>query len=249
MKEVLMAHSSKETLSIAWCDNGMTDGKFTEGLVYTMLMAHTVGVPINNATRVKGNQISRQRMQLFDLWADHTKTDWLLWVDSDIVLTKEVLKTLWDAADKVSRPVVSGVYFVWKDTVGNLPVPMPTIFKEGRNKYEVEYIHPLPENEIIPIDSAGFGCVLMHKSIIPKLREKFPEKSFFHENDLTEDKFIGEDIIFFNLLKEAGIQAYAHTGALVTHMKTFPFDISYYALFWTAYNQVQENMKEGKADE
>jgi len=27
-------------------------------------------------------------------------------------------------------------------------------------------------------------------------------------------------------------------------MKTFPFDISYYALFWTAYNQVQENMKE-----
>jgi hypothetical protein len=32
-------------------------------------------------------------------------------------------------------------------------------------------------------------------------------------------------------------------------MKTFPFDISYYALFWTAYNQVQENMKEGKADE
>jgi hypothetical protein len=83
----------------------------------------------------------------------------------------------------------------------------------------------------------------MHKSIIPKLREKFPDKSFFHENDLTEDKFIGEDIIFFNLLKEAGIQAYAHTGALVTHMKTFPFDISYYALFWTAYNKVQDDLK------
>ncbi len=29
-----MAHSNKETLSIIWCDNGNTDGKFTEGLVY-----------------------------------------------------------------------------------------------------------------------------------------------------------------------------------------------------------------------
>ena len=56
-------------------------------------------------------------------------------------------------------------------------------------------------------------------------------------------KFIGEDIIFFKLLKETGVKLYAHTGALVTHMKTFPFDISYYALFWTAYNQVQDSLK------
>jgi putative chitinase len=35
----------------------------------------------------------------------------------------------------------------------------------------------------------------MHKSVIPKLREKFPDKSFFHETDMSEEKFIGEDII------------------------------------------------------
>ena len=235
-----MPHSSKETLSIGWCDNGVSDGKFTEGLVYSILMAPSVGVPINNAMRVKGNQISRQRMELFTLWADQAKTDWLLWVDSDIVLTKEILKLLWDTADKVSRPVVSGVYFVWKESINNLPVPMPTIFKDGRKEYEIEYIHPLPENEIIEIDSAGFGCLLMHKSIIPKLREKFPDQSFFAEKDLGGDKFIGEDIIFFDKLRETGTKIYAHTGALVTHMKTIPFDISYYALFWTAYNQAAE---------
>lgn len=235
-----MAHSNKETLSIAWCDNGVTDGKFTEGLAYTILMAPSVGVPINNAMRVKGNQISRQRMQLFNMWADNAKTDWLLWVDSDVVLTKEVLKLLWETADKVARPVVSGVYFVWKDHAGSLPVPMPAVFLEGRSKYELEFIHPLPENQIIKIDSAGFGCLLMHKSIIPKLREKFPEKSFFHEEDLTEDKFIGEDIIFFNHLKEVGVQSYAHTGALATHMKTIQYGIDYYALFWSTVQKEQE---------
>ena len=101
-----MPHSSKETLSIGWCDNGMVDGKFNEGLVYSIMMAPSVGVPVNNAIRIKGNQIARQRMQLFDAWADQAKTDWLLWVDSDVVLTKEVLKLLWETADKVSRPVV-----------------------------------------------------------------------------------------------------------------------------------------------
>lgn len=235
-----MPHSSKETLSLAWCDNGVTDGKFTEGLVYTTLMAHTVGVPINNAMRVKGNQISRQRMELFNLWADNAKTDWILWIDSDVVMTKEVLKMLWDTADKVSRPVVSGVYFVWKDHAGSLPVPMPAIFYKGRTKYELEFIHPLPEPQVIEIDSAGFGCLLMHKSVVPKLREKFPETSFFHEEDLTEDKFIGEDIIFFNRLKEAGVQAYAHTGAIVTHMKTIQYDLDYYALFWSTVKKEQE---------
>jgi len=109
-----MPHSSKETLSVGWCDNGMTDGKFTEGLLYTTLTSAKHGIFFNNAIRVQGNQIARQRMDLLELWADHVGTDWLLWVDSDVVLTSDILKKLWDAADKISRPVVSGVYFVSK---------------------------------------------------------------------------------------------------------------------------------------
>ena len=103
-----MAHSNKETLSIVWCDNGTTDGKFTEGLVYSLIHAASMGVPVNNAIRVQGNQIARQRQAAIEMWGK-VGTDWALWVDSDIVLTKEMLKTLWDTADKMVRPVVSGV--------------------------------------------------------------------------------------------------------------------------------------------
>ncbi len=78
-----MAHSTKETLSIIWCDNGTTDGKFTEGLVYTIIHAHTVGVPVNNAIRVQGNQIARQRQAAIEMW-EKVGTDWALWIDSDI---------------------------------------------------------------------------------------------------------------------------------------------------------------------
>ncbi len=139
-----MAHSNKETLSIIWCDNGTTDGKFTEGLVYTLIHAPTVGVPINNAIRVQGNQIARQRQGAIEMW-QKVGTDWSLWVDSDIVLTQDMLKTLWDTADKVARPVVSGVYFISKQMEGSLMQPMPCVFNETGNQYEVQYLHPLPK--------------------------------------------------------------------------------------------------------
>lgn len=245
-----MPHSSKETLSIGWCDNGTTDGKFTEGLLYTTLMAPKLGMAVNNAMRVQGNQIARQRMDLFNLWADYVQTDWLLWLDSDVVLTKEILKQLWDAADKISRPVVSGVYFVSKEMESPLMMPMPAVFMDApdRGEYQLDFVHPLPVNQIIKADSAGFGLVLMHKSIIKQMRDKFQDQSLFAEKDLGGDKFIGEDIIFFRKMKEAGIPLHVHTGALAQHIKRFSFDVSYYGLFWSEVKRQNELKEKEESD-
>ena len=53
----------QETVAIAWCDNGMVDGKFTEGLVFTMLHEKSL---IVDSVRAQGNQIGRQRQVLLD---------------------------------------------------------------------------------------------------------------------------------------------------------------------------------------
>ena len=73
----------------------------------------------------------------------------------------------------------------------------------------------------------------MHKSVIPALRAKFPDQSLFAEQEGIGDKFVGEDIVFFRKLKEAGIPLHAHTGALVRHMKRFSLDVDYYGLYWS----------------
>ena len=229
-----MAHSSKETLSVAWCDNGDTDGKFTEGLVYTLVVSGPRGIPVHNAIRVQGNQIARQRQALIDMWYDEVKTDWILWVDSDIVLTFDVLKTLWDTADKVSRPVVSGVYFISKQMEGSLMQPMPVLFNETGEEHKVKYLHPLPHNEVVEVDCAGFGLVLMHRNAFKQMREKFGKDFFFAESNGIGEEFIGEDIAFFRKMKASGVPLYAHTGALVKHMKRFAFDANYYNLYWQA---------------
>jgi hypothetical protein len=227
-----MAHSAKETVALAWCDGGMVDGRFMDGVLLATMNAPKLGMNIVNKVRVNGNQIGRQRQVLFDNWADAIKTDWLLWVDSDIVITPDALKLIWDASDKISRPIVSGTYFVSKENERSLMQPFPALFKEGNTKYELQIIHPLPQNELIKVDSAGFGFLLMHKSIIKKMREVSPEYSLFAEEEGRGDKYISEDIVFFRKLKEAGIDLYAHTGAVVQHMKRFSFDVNYYNLYW-----------------
>ena len=222
-----------DTVAIGWCDNGTTDGKFTEGLATALVAGPGNGMMIDTTIRVQGNQIGRQREVLFNHWADKNKTDWLLWVDSDIVLNLESMKKLWQAADKINRPVVSGVYFISKENEGTLMRPFPVLFNDI-SEYQIQYVHPLPDNQVIKIDNAGFGFVLMHRSIISKLRETHPGKGMFTETgDGVDDHFIGEDIIFFRRMKAAGIPLHAHTGALVKHMKRFSLDYDYYSMYWT----------------
>ena len=226
-----MAHTNKETLSIIWCDNGTTDRKFTEGLVYSIITASGNGVPINNAIRVQGNQIARQRQAAIEMWGT-VGTDWALWVDSDIVLTKEHLKTLWDSADKSARPIICGVYFISKEMESSLMKPMPCVFNETGDEYKINYLHPLPKNQVVKVDNAGMGLVLMHKSVLTKLNEKFSNGFLFGENNESGEKFIGEDISFFRKVKAAGIPVHVHTGVTAQHMKRFSVDIAYYNLFW-----------------
>jgi GT2 family glycosyltransferase len=227
-----MPHSVKETLTIGWCDNGTVEGRFMSGITNTIIESSKLKINISNTIRVNGNQIARQRQSLWDFWADLSDSEWLLWVDSDIILTSQVLTTLWNTADKKTKPIVSGVYFVSSQNEQSLMEPVPAIYKETGDPYRTQIIHPLPENQVLPIDVAGFGLMLMHRSIIEPVRKVAGDLSVFGENQQAKDKFISEDVSFCRKLQAAGIQLYAHTGATVQHMKTFSFDQNYYNLYW-----------------
>lgn len=232
-----MFHSKDETLTIGWCDPGTVDGLFMNNLLDVIFYGSSIGIKNINKIRVEGNQIGRQRQVLFDCWADQIKSDWLLWIDSDIIPTQEVFKLVWDTADKINKPVVSGTYFISKEHEQSLMEPFPSLFIDGRNEFEIEIVHPLPDNKVIKVDSAGFGFVLMHKSIINKLRDVSPDYSLFAEKENIGDKYVGEDIMFFKNLKKANIPLYAHTGALLRHIKRFSLDINYYNLYWNGKEQ------------
>jgi hypothetical protein len=244
--------TANDQIMVVWCDNGTVDGKFMEGVVYTML---TSGLPITSAQRVQGNQIGRQRQTAFDVWHRQTNFDWLLWVDSDIVLTNESLQKVWNSRHIQDRPVVSGTYFISKQMESSIMQPYPAVFMAHEDdKYLMTYVHPLPPDALMKVDYAGFGFLLMHRSVADKMREFHGDISFFIESmdeaNREKDTFIGEDIQFFMKMKEAGIPLHVHTGATVKHMKRFAFDEEFYKLYWItmANSQVAQARKEKEAE-
>ena len=225
---------TNDNIIVCWCDNGMVDGKFAEGLVYSILNS---GVPIKSAMRVQGNQIGRQRQEAFDYWLDHTDFPWILWVDSDIVLTNQALQMLWSQCDPPSKPVVSGVYFISKENEQSVMTPYPALFTFTDNPYELGYVHPLPVNALARVGAAGFGFLFMHRSAGEKMRAKHGKIAFFNETGVGKE-FVSEDINFFKLMWTADVPLYAHTGATVKHMKRFAYDEAFYRMFWD-YNAIQ----------
>ena len=214
---------------LAWCDNGTTDGKFTEGIAYTLI---TRPIPIASAMRVQGNQIGRQRQNALEHWYDKTDFDWVLWVDSDIQLTDAALKLVWESADPIDRPVVTGTYFISKENERSLMAPYPAVFNwVEEDEFKIAYVHPLPVNALIKVGTAGFGFVLMHRNAVAQMRKVHGATTYFNETGVG-DEFVSEDINFFRLMAKAGVPLYTHTGALVKHMKRFALDIEYYKFFW-----------------
>jgi hypothetical protein len=221
----------QETVSIAWCDNGMVDGKFMQGITDVLVKS---GLTFASTIRSGGNQIARQRQSVIEFWHKSNKSDWLLWVDSDVVISPEKFKLLWDNKDAVERPLVTGVYFTTDNPEEPLMVPMPTVFNftnKGDGSFGLSRVHPLPKNQLIKAEAAGFGFILMHRSVVDKVMEVAPDGQMFMEMG-RGTKFIGEDIFFFALCDQAEVPLYCHTGATVPHMKRFSFDEHYYAAFF-----------------
>jgi hypothetical protein len=217
-----------EAIILCWCDNGTTDGKFTEGVVYSALRSK---LPIQSAMRVQGNQIGRQRQEALDFWYDKTDFDWVLWVDSDIVLNEDALQKVWNSADPKDRPVVTGTYFISKENERTLMAPYPALFNWTENDNKISYVHPLPADALIKVGSAGFGFVLMHRNAVTKMRKMYGSVPYFNETGVGEN-FVSEDINFFRLMGQAGVPLWSHTGATVQHMKRFSLDVNYYKFFW-----------------
>jgi hypothetical protein len=217
----------QETVSIAWCDNGMVDGKFMQGVTDVLLKS---GLKFESTLRSQGNQIARQRETIIHHWYEKNKADWLLWVDSDVVISPEGVLKLWEQKDKDERPIMTGVYFTTDNPEEPLMVPMPTIFEFIDNKdggFGLARVHPLPKNQLIQVGAAGMGYVLMHRSVVTKIKEAVPDSQLFMDIGVGK-KFIGEDIYFFALCEKAGVPLWCDTSVTAPHMKRFSFDEHYY---------------------
>lgn len=136
-------------------------------------------------------------------------TEWLFWMDSDMTFSKETLVDLFKVAEDKDAKMVTGVYYQRKGL--NFPVlwSRGTLTEEGTisgleskrsetNKYVGSFLFPHPDKkEPSKAHAAGFGCVLIHRSVFEVL-----DRPWF--------KFLpgicSEDFYFFVSAAEAGFE-------------------------------------------
>lgn len=154
-----------------------------------------------------------------------SSTEWLFWMDSDMTFPADTLVKLFKVAEEKNAKMVTGVYYQRRG--GNLPclwsrgqvtetgAETGTGSVKGKeNKYMGSFMIINPEKkEPFKVHSAGFGCVLVHRSV-------------FEMMDRPWFQFIkgvcSEDFYFFVNAHELGVDLWADPTIDLGHIGDAP---------------------------
>jgi len=223
---------SAHKVSIGSCDPGTVNGAFAYRLIQ---LAQARSARLGPFVRVKGSGLlSKQRNRVVKQFLDGTKSDWLLLIDSDEQLSLEAFDKLLETAHDKERPVVAGLVFAGFGIEGApYPKPVPAIFQDAPEGFLPLYKYD--KDSIFEIDAAGTGCLLIHRSVLEKMREtadknQGPDWCWFWDGPV-DGNWIGEDLLFCRRIRALGFPIYVNTGAILPHQKSYWLDERHHHLW------------------
>jgi len=232
---------SGHKVSIGWPDSGQVHGEFAISLA---MLATYYPERLGPYIRVEGSGlISRMRNEIVSIFLTKTDSDWLLMIDSDEKIDVKVFDKLIAAAHHIERPVVAGLVFAAFNSVDIYPEPVPSIYKAVEGGYTP--VSDYPKDEIIKVDAAGTGCILVHRSVLEKIAESSTEheagKWCWFQDVPIDGTWFGEDLIFCSRIQNAGFPIHAHTGAILPHRKSFWLTDEHHDRFKKIVDRYKEN--------
>lgn len=213
------------TVSIGVCDPGIVTGEF---MARIFQLVATRNARLGPLVRVRGSGLlSKMRNKVVKSFLEQTESDWLLMIDTDEQLSVPVFDLLCDTAHDKERPVVSGLVFAAMDAATNVyPKPMPAIFQDTAagfiplDKYD--------KNAIFQVEAVGTGCLLVHRSVLEKMREtadphQGKDWCWFWDGPVN-GTWTGEDLLFSRRVRSLGFPIYVNTAAILPHQKSYWLD-------------------------
>jgi GT2 family glycosyltransferase len=147
--------------------------------------------------------------------------EWLLFVDSDIAFEPEAVYALLDSADPIERPIVSALIFNWHNGRS-----MPIWINRGPDG-DYRRVEQFSLG-MQPIDACGAGFLLIHRSVLEKMRERYEGKDawMWFANDQVQTtegpKRLGEDYTFCQRARDLGFAIFGNGDVRVDHLKIRP---------------------------
>jgi hypothetical protein len=161
---------------------------------------------------------------------DATDAEWLWFVDTDMGFAPDTVDRLVAAADPKDRPVVGGLCFALRRT-GKGPLNgerfgvIPTVYSYAETGDEVGFL-PLsdyPRDQLVQVAGTGAACLLIHRSALVALRERYGDAWFDttkHPTGLQgRPRSFSEDLSFCVRLAACGVPLHVDTGVKTTHEK------------------------------
>lgn len=212
---------SRDKVSIGWCDPGTVDGMFAARL---FMLAQQRASILGPTVRIEGSAlISRERNELVSAFLDKTDSAWLLMLDADQQLPVDAFDKLVATAHDTDRPIVAGLYFGAFNRGDLYPTPVPLIYR--MSEHGLLPVVDYPHDSVIPVDAAGTGCLLIHRSILMRMREQATADEGAHfcwfQDRPVNGTWQGEDIYFCTRARMMGVPIVAHTGAVLPHRKRY----------------------------
>jgi len=178
--------------------------------------------------RIKGSGLlSKMRNRVVKAFLENTDSDWLLMIDTDEQLNIEVFDMLINTAHDKERPVVSGLVFAAFDAHKHpYPKPVPAIFQDAPEGFLPLYKYD--RNSVFEIDACGTGCVLIHRSVLEKMRENADPNQgtdwcWFWDGPI-DGNWVSEDLLFSRRIRQLGFPIHVNTAAILPHQKSYWLD-------------------------
>lgn len=182
-----------------------------------------------NAVRYGSGGIAAARNKAAAAFLDHpqfAECEWLFWLDTDMGFTPTVLNDLLTVADPETRPIVGGLCFAQEEEIddgmsGFVTRAQPTIYvpkaKPDGTPGFARARH-FPVNELIAVGATGSACILIHRSVFTKIRDKYGD-AWYDEFHDSAGAPISEDLSFCVRARTVGADIFVHSGIRTSHLK------------------------------
>lgn len=169
--------------------------------------------------RYSSANITNSRNGIVRSFLDDTTAEWLLFLDSDMKFEPDLADRLVEAACDHGAPIVGALCFGTDQ--GSLFATLYQMVQEPGDEFPhmVRY-NAWPEDEMFEVTATGAACLLIHRTVLESMREKYPEPYPWFQETVLGTGPMGEDVTFCVRARLQGFPVFVHTGIHVGHAKT-----------------------------
>lgn len=219
---------------------GAVEPRTVQSAMNLAVFAATNGVKISRVGITERTLIHQARN-----WMSHeflkAGDDWVFWLDSDMTWEPRTLNVLLKYASELDAKMLTGVYCQrmgeHKPIIAMrslVPVDGSAV-KNVEDEYSAIFIAPERwDTKPFQVDAAGFGCMLIHRSVYESMEYPFFKFLFHDDPKGKSDSYISEDFYFCRQARKRGTLIWAvpelkcgHIGQapIITH-EDFKPDLS-----------------------